>query len=81
MSIHFTCIAFLVVTAAHNIQYLKTAINKENRPGGSDVEVIRNLKEDFYKRNLDENLITEIGDDFVMLSSARKNTTRSFNNT
>ena len=53
-----------------HIQYLKTAIDKENRPGGSDVEAIRNLKEDFSKRNLNENLITEVGDD--ILSSATK---------
>ncbi|CAB4035562.1 Hypothetical predicted protein, partial [Paramuricea clavata] len=55
-----------------HIQYLKTTIDKEKRPGGSDVEAIRNLKEDFSKRGLDENLIMEVGDDFVILSSATK---------
>ena len=55
-----------------HIQYLKTTIDKENRPGGSDVEAIRNLKDDFSKRGLDENLIMEVGDDFVILSSATK---------
>ena len=55
-----------------HIQYLKAAVDKTNRPGGSDIEAIRKLKEDFQKRNLDENLILEMGDDYVILSSSEK---------
>ena len=55
-----------------HIQYLKAAVDKTNRPGGSDIKAIRKLKEDFQKRNLDENLILEMGDDYVILSSSEK---------
>ena len=39
---------------------------------GKDIEAIRVLKEDFVKRGLDENLILEVGEDFVILSSEVK---------
>lgn len=55
-----------------HLQYLKAAVDKTNRPGGSYIEAIRKLKEDFQKRNLDENLILEMGDDYVILSSSEK---------
>ena len=42
-----------------HVQYLKAAVDKTNRPGGSYIEAIRKLKEDFQKRNLDENLILD----------------------
>lgn len=55
-----------------HIQYLKSSIDKKNMPGGSDLEAIRSLKEDFSKRALDENLIMEVGEHYVILSSEEK---------
>ena len=36
-----------------HIQYVKNTINKEKRPGGSDIEAIRLLREDFISRRVD----------------------------
>jgi hypothetical protein len=55
-----------------HVQYLKSVINDEKLPGGSDLEAIRLLKGDFLKRNLDNNLILEVGDNYVILSSEEK---------
>jgi hypothetical protein len=55
-----------------HVQYLKSVINDEKLPGGSDLEAIRLLKDDFLKRNLDNNLILEVGDNYVILSSEEK---------
>lgn len=50
-----------------HIQYAKNTINKEKRPGGSDIEAIRFLREDFISRGVDENFILD-----VILSSEHK---------
>ena len=55
-----------------HIQYLKSTIDKKNRPGGSDLKAIHGLKDDFSKRKLDDNLIMEVGEDCVILSSTEK---------
>jgi len=55
-----------------HLQFLHTSINKKMRPGGSDIEAIRLMKDDFVKRGLDENLIMDIGEDSVILSSKQK---------
>ena len=47
-------------------------MNDKRRPNGSDIEAIRLLKEDFQKRGLDSQLIMEVGEDFVILSSEQK---------
>lgn len=55
-----------------HIQYIQSTINKKKRPGGSEIEAVRLLKEDFIARNLDKDLILCIGDDHVILSSEQK---------
>ena len=55
-----------------HLQYLQSKVQQTTRPGGSDIEAVRVLKEDFAKRGLDNNLILEVGDDFVILSSEAK---------
>lgn len=40
--------------------------------GGSDIEAIRLLKEDFISRGVDENVILDVGEDHVILSSEHK---------
>ena len=49
-----------------HLQYLQSTINKKMRPGGSEIEAVRLLKDDFIARNLDENLIMCVGDDDVI---------------
>ena len=36
------------------------------------MEAVKGLKEDFAKRNLDESLILEVGENYVILSSGEK---------
>jgi len=55
-----------------HLQYIQSTINKKKRPGGSEIEAVRLLKDDFIARNLDENLIVCVGDDYVILSSEQK---------
>jgi len=55
-----------------HLQYIQSTINKKKRPGGSEIEAVRLLKDDFIARNLDENLIMCVGDDYVILSSEQK---------
>ena len=55
-----------------HLQYIQTKMQETTRPGGSDIEAVRVLKEDFAKRGLDNNLILEVGHDFVILSSEEK---------
>lgn len=55
-----------------HIRYLRDSVNDKRRPNGSDIEAIRLLKEDFQKRGLDSQLIMEVGEDFVILSSEQK---------
>ena len=55
-----------------HLRYLHNSVNKETRPGGSDIAAIGLLKEDFRKRDLDDNLIMEVGNDYVILSSEQK---------
>ena len=55
-----------------HLRYLHTSVNKTARPGGSDIEAIRLLKEDFMKRGLDAKLIMDVGEDSVILSSEQK---------
>ena len=55
-----------------HIQYVKDTIDKDKRPGGSDIEAIRLLREDFISRGVDENLILDVGEDHVILSSEHK---------
>ncbi|CAB4017615.1 Hypothetical predicted protein, partial [Paramuricea clavata] len=55
-----------------HLHYLHNSVNKETRPGGSDIAAIGLLKEDFRKRDLDDNLIMEVGNDYVILSSEQK---------
>ncbi|XP_071949795.1 uncharacterized protein [Antedon mediterranea] len=55
-----------------HLHYLKSKVNEKSRPDGSDIEAIRLLKEDFCKRGLDENLIMEVGENSVFLSSEQK---------
>lgn len=55
-----------------HLQYIQSTINKEKRPGGSEIEAVRLLKDDFIARKLDENLIMCVNDDYVILSSEQK---------
>ena len=55
-----------------HLQYIQSTINKKKRPGGSEIEAVRLLKDDFIARNLHENLIMCVGDDYVVLSSEQK---------
>ena len=55
-----------------HLEYIQTTVNKVKRPGGNDIEALRLLREDFRRRNLDDNLILEIGDNYVILSSEEK---------
>ena len=55
-----------------HLEYIQTSVNKLKRPGGKDIEVLRLLREDFARRHLDENLILELGDRYVILSSEEK---------
>lgn len=55
-----------------HLLHLRTSINKTTRPGGSDLEAVRLLQDDFGKRNLDKNLILKVGQDYVILSSEQK---------
>ena len=52
-----------------HLQYIQSTINKKKRPGGSEIEAVRLLTDDFIARNLDENLIMCVGDDYVVLLS------------
>ncbi|CAH3165890.1 unnamed protein product, partial [Pocillopora meandrina] len=53
-------------------EYIQSTINKKKRPGGSEIEAVQLLKDDFLARKLDENLIMCVGDDYVILSSEHK---------
>ena len=55
-----------------HLEYIQTTVNKVKRPGGNDIEALRLLREDFRRRNLDDNLILEIGDNYMILSSEEK---------
>ena len=55
-----------------HLKFLHKSIKQKTCPGGKDIEAIRGLKEDFVKRGLDENLILEVGEDYVILSSEVK---------
>ena len=55
-----------------HLKFLHKSIKQKTCPGGKDIEAIRVLKEDFVKRGLDENLILEVGEDYVILSSEVK---------
>jgi hypothetical protein len=55
-----------------HLQYLKTSIAKNTIAGKSDLDAIRSLKGDFSKRNLDENLIMDVTENYVILSSLEK---------
>ena len=55
-----------------HLQYIQSTINKKKRPGGSEIEAVQLLKDDFLARKLDENLIMCVGDDYVILSSEHK---------
>lgn len=55
-----------------HLQYIQSTINKKKRPGGSEIEAVQLLKDDFLARKLDENLIMCVGDDYVILSSKHK---------
>ena len=55
-----------------HLQYIQSTINKEKRPGGSEIEAVRLLKDGFIARKLDENLIMCVNDDYVILSSEQK---------
>jgi hypothetical protein len=55
-----------------HLLHLRTCVNNKTKPGGSDVAAVNLLQQDFQKRNLDENLILKVGEDFVILSSAQK---------
>ena len=55
-----------------HLQYIQSTINKKTRPGGSVIEAVRLLKDDFIARNLDDNLVMCVGDDYVILSSEQK---------
>ena len=66
------CIVMLSYSNKTHIQYVKNTIDKEKRPGGSDIEAIRLLKEDFISRGVDKNLILDVGEDHVILSSEHK---------
>ena len=57
---------------AWHIHYLHTSVNKNGRPGGSEIEAIRLLKDDFIARGLDPYLVMDVTDDTVMLSSKQK---------
>ena len=59
-------------SSRRHLQYLQSKVQQTTRPGGSDIEAVRVLKEDFAKRGLVNNLILEVGDDFVILSSEAK---------
>ena len=52
-----------------HLNYLQSKIQQKTRPGGSDIEAVHLLKDDFTKRDLDDNLILKVGDGFVILSS------------
>ena len=55
-----------------HIEYPSGTINKEKRPGGSEIEAIRLLRDDFIKRGIDKHLILHVGKDIVVLSSEEK---------
>ena len=55
-----------------HLQYLQSKVRETTRPGRSNIEAGRLLKEDFAKRGLDNNLILEVGADFAILSSEEK---------
>jgi len=55
-----------------HLQCIQSTINKKKKPGRLEIEAVRLLKDDFIARNLDENLIMCVGDDYVILSSEQK---------
>ena len=55
-----------------HLKFLHKSTKQKTCPGGKDSEAIRVLKEDCVKRGLDENLMLEVGEDFVILSSEVK---------
>ena len=57
---------------ARHIRYLHTSVNKNARPGGSKIEAIRLLKDDFIARGLDPYLVMDVTDNTVTLSSQQK---------
>ena len=52
--------------------YVQSTINNKKRPSGSEIEAVQLLKDDFIARNLDDNLIMCVGDDYVILLSQHK---------
>lgn len=57
---------------ARHIRYLHTSVNKNARPGGSEIEAICILKDDFMARGLDPYLVMDVTDNTVTLSSQQK---------
>ena len=55
-----------------HIHYLHTPVNKNARPGGSEIEAIRLLKDNFIARGLDPYLVMDVADNTVTLSSKQK---------
>ena len=52
--------------------HIQSTINNKKRPSGSEIEAVQLLKDDFIARNLDDNLIMCVGDDYVILLSQQK---------
>lgn len=55
-----------------HIKYLKYSIDKDIRPERSDIEPVRSLSDKLAERNLNKNLILEVGENHVILSSEEK---------
>ena len=55
-----------------HIHYLYTFVNKNARPGSSEIEAIRLLKNDFFARGLGPYLVMDVTDNTVTLSSEQK---------
>ena len=55
-----------------HIHYLYTFVNKNARPGSSEIEAIRLLKNDFIARGLGPYLVMDVTDNTVTLSSEQK---------
>lgn len=54
------------------MRYLQSKVQQTTRPRGTDIEAVSVLKKDFAKDGLENNLILEVEDDFVILSSEAK---------
>ena len=65
---------------AWHIHYLYTSVNKNARPGGSEIEALRLLKDDIIARGLDPYLVMDVTDAFKRAKDLYRSTHNSWHN-